>query len=742
MRRYCFCIIVLLVALPMASGQELLIDGFEDVNQELWETGGQKEVSFGFDGEHVIEGEQALHIHVEIDHHDVEHIEGKSYPMGWPSVRGHYEPQPDLREYDFLEFDVYFESSRGVDPDFALNMTAFGPEEKHMYPGRLTDLRHGEWAHEKLCIRDLDRREALTKVHWWLSESSYQDGEVIDFWVDNFRATKAADYSPPEVSPVRHAVHRSDVATLWMEGPTRKILRAEEVDLADGADSTVSISTARNETEAVQLVLSTDAETGLGEVSVEIGEITGPDGATIAAEHVSWSEVFYVPAKEGPPEGLPDALPGAKPFTADGPGNWPIWLEVYVPSGTPAGDYEAPVTVHTGEGDLQATLALHVWDFDIPVKQSLRTSTTIYGPWGWKDEINEWFGGMEYWQFIDELRPELVAMLARYRLCPSHLYYPGYRWNEDQGTVEIYNTEKFEQYVQRYLDMGHHFDQMPVPYFFNRDSFLGAEKGTDEYLDRIEQAYRLAAEYLEEKGWLEGSYVYPADEVVCHKNTRDMDIELLNTVLERIKSAHEGIQLFGAEIPSPVLHPLDIYCMNINSFDIDVVKEQHALGRKAWWYNGYQDPRPGTRIRARGVDHRALFWMNYKFDIDGYLIWTVNRWVTNPWVKPNRTDRPRAGSHFLLYPNEDGTVSPSVRISMMRDGLEDYEYHALLEDLAGQLREAGNEDLAAECERTIEQADSFILACDNCAHIEPGYIYRARAMLAEQIEKARAALEQ
>ncbi len=64
MRRYCVCIIVLLVALPMAGGQELLIDGFEDVNEELWETGGQKEVSFGFDGEHVIEGEQALHIHV------------------------------------------------------------------------------------------------------------------------------------------------------------------------------------------------------------------------------------------------------------------------------------------------------------------------------------------------------------------------------------------------------------------------------------------------------------------------------------------------------------------------------------------------------------------------------------------------------------------------------------------------------------------------------------------------------
>jgi hypothetical protein len=134
--------------------------------------------------------------------------------------------------------------------------------------------------------------------------------------------------------------------------------------------------------------------------------------------------------------------------------------------------------------------------------------------------------------------------------------------------------------------------------------------------------------------------------------------------------------------------------------------------------------------------------MNYKFDIDGYLIWTVNRWTTNPWVMPNRSERHsgRAGSHFLLYPNPDGTVSPSIRIAMMRDGLEDYEYHVLLADLAARLRDAGNEALADECEQTLEQADSFILAYDNCAHIEPGSIYASRRLLAKQIEAAREAL--
>ena len=115
-------------------------------------------------------------------------------------------------------------------------------------------------------------------------------------------------------------------------------------------------------------------EGGVGQVSLAVGDLTGADGAGILAENIFWSPVYYVPAREG---NLPDGLPGPKPFAADEQWQYPIWLEVYVPPGTPAGDYSTPVTVHTDSGDLNAELRLHVWDFDIPVKQHLRTSTTI-----------------------------------------------------------------------------------------------------------------------------------------------------------------------------------------------------------------------------------------------------------------------------------------------------------------------------------------------------------------------------
>ena len=374
------CMSMLLPAAP-APPQRRLIDGFEDLAG--WKTGGQKEVSFQVSDKHVKQGMHSLWMHVEIDHHQAEEVKKAKYPMGWPSIKKTYETPVDLSGSDFIEFDVFFESKSGMDPDFALNVTISNSEEKVLYRTVMTDIRHGKWAHEKLCIRDIACADNVGSISFWLSESVYKHGAVIDFYIDHLRATQAVDYETPPVAPVRRPLARSDAAVLWLEGPTRKIMRTEDVILTGAVRPEVELSMARNETEAVQLVLRPQQEGGVGDVSVTAGPLIGPGGAEIAAENVSWSPVFYVPANEGPPEGLPDGLPGPKPFPANKQWHYPIWLEVTAPSGTAPGDYTAPVTVKTeGGGDFDVKLRVHVWDFELPVKQHLRTSTTIYGPWG------------------------------------------------------------------------------------------------------------------------------------------------------------------------------------------------------------------------------------------------------------------------------------------------------------------------------------------------------------------------
>jgi len=742
-RVVCAAALLVIVVLPAAatlSAQDRLVDDFESLDG--WKSGGQKEIRFDLSDRHVKQGRFAFHFHIEVDHQDT--MKGgkpNPYPMGWPSVTREYASPIDLSAFDFLEMDIYFENTRGVDPDFGLHFIAKDSHGRAFYSTTFTDLKHGQWAHEKLCIRDLRGARDLGELHFFISESDYDHGDVIDFSIDNLRATRAVEYRPPEIRPVRHPLAKSDAAVLWLEGSCDKVRRTDVVDLQGPADPVFHIWSARNETEAVQLVVRPLASGGVGEVRVELSPLIGPDRAQIGEEHVSWSPVAYVPAKEGPPEGLPDGLPGGKPFVADKPWQYPIWLEVYVPPGTPAGDYAAPVTVRTERGDLNAGLRLHVWDFDVPVRQSLRTNTTIYGPYGWREDIQKWFGDMDYWTCVREWTPKIVRLLARYRLCPSHLYHLPLAYDDKTKSVVLQDTSEFERYARMYLELGHHFNSMPVPYFFDRPSFLGAKKGTPEYLDRITAAYRVAAEYLDRKGWMDGSYVYCVDEVVVHRHTREVDLTLLNQVFEAIHAAHPKIRIFGAETPSPVLRGMDVWCMNIGSFDEDVLHKQHALGHQVWWYNGYQDPRPGTRVAARGVDHRALAWITWKYGIDGYLVWTVNRWSNNPWETPNPPGRGPAGDHYLLFPNPDGTVSPSLRLCMLRDGFEDYEYHVLLADAVKRLRTAGQVALAEECEEVLQHADAFILAYDNCAPIQPNFIYDSRRLLADQIETALAALK-
>jgi len=262
-----------------------------------WKTGGRKEISFGLSDKHVKEGKRSLHLHVEIDHKHAEEIKKVKYPMGWPSVMKVYEPGIDLSQYDFLELGVYFESQRRRDPDLAMNIIVKDGERQGIYSAPFIDLRDRKWAREKLCIRHVTPAEDFSWLHFFLSESVYEHGDVIDFYIDNLRATKATDYRPPQVVPVRHLLAKSDSAILWMEGPTRKVMRTEEVDLSADAEPVVRMSAARNEREAVQLVVRPMIEGGVGEVSVEVGDVTRPGGGRIEAENVFWSQVYYVPAK-------------------------------------------------------------------------------------------------------------------------------------------------------------------------------------------------------------------------------------------------------------------------------------------------------------------------------------------------------------------------------------------------------------------------------------------------------------
>ena len=118
---------------------------------------------------------------------------------------------------------------------------------------------------------------------------------------------------------------------------------------------------------------------------------------------------------------------------------------------------------------------------------------------------------------------------------------------------------------------------------------------------------------------------------------------------------------------------------------------------------------PSFHMDAVPIEYRLGPWVCWGHDLDGILAGALNQWPPmwkagrateseRPWKQAPRRGQ-GALSEFLLYPGGSG-VSPSVRLELFRDGLEDYEYlRALSAAVAEQSKDS--KEYAALLERIL-----------------------------------------
>jgi hypothetical protein len=121
--------------------------------------------------------------------------------------------------------------------------------------------------------------------------------------------------------------------------------------------------------------------------------------------------------------------------------------------------------------------------------------------------------------------------------------------------------------------------------------------------------------------------------------------------------------------------------------------------------------------------YRVPTWINRQYDITGLLYWTTVTTVIQPWANPAFSHgRHYNGGGYLFYPGIpcgiEGPVA-SMRLKNLRDGMEDYEYFALLERLGGE------EALDKIIDRIAPNWWDYTK--------DPGQILAARQQLAEEI---------
>jgi len=294
-------------------------------------------------------------------------------------------------------------------------------------------------------------------------------------------------------------------------------------------------------------------------------------------------------------------------------------------------------------------------------------------------------------------------------------------------------------------------------------SLLGFAETDPEYPILFDSFCSQLEEHLAAMGWLDEAYVYWFDEP-----SPDQYGFVMNG-FEKLKRSCPRIARMLTEQPETKLAGgPNIYCVISNLYRHEAAQERRAFGDKFWWYicTGPKAPYCTLFIDHPGTELRVWLWQTWKRNIEGILVWQTNYWTSsaaypdpaspqNPyadpmgWVSgystPKGNKRPWGnGDGRFIYPPEaaadahpekpvlDGPVD-SIRWEMLRDGIEDYEYLAILKRLIEQKKDKLSASQRKRFTALLEVPDSITKSMTSFTK-DPAPIEARRNEIARAIE--------
>ncbi len=511
---------------------------------------------------------------------------------------------------------------------------------------------------------------------------------------------------------------------LWWASSGWKISR--DKPLPEEKGQAIVIKTARNEAEAAQLVIRPTA--ALKGLAIRVGELAGPGGAVIGAGNVEVLKVRYVnverPTDKSAVPGLwPDPLPPLKgPIDLEPNKNQPFWIRVKAPRDVPAGTYKGSLRLQGQNYNADVPLRVEVYDFVLPDRM---TCTTAFG-----------FSASNVFRYqkltdADQKRQVIDKYWASFSAHhispydPAPLDDPRVVWPRINGSTApeqikpVFDWTAWDAAMERGIDY-YHFNsfRLSIPglgggTFHSRrePELLGYREDAPQYKAAFSAYCREVQQHLREKGWLDEAYVYWFDEPAPR------DYEFVMNGFNKLKEAAPEINRMLTEQVEPnLVGGPSIWCPVSNNYKHEPAEERRKHGEKFWWYicTGPKAPYCTLFIDHPGTELRVWLWQTWQRKIDGILVWETNYWTSsaaypdanqpqNPYADPmgwrsgystpKGEKRPWGnGDGRFIYPPEaaadahpsgpvlDGPVD-SIRWEMLRDGIEDYEYMAILKRL-------------------------------------------------------------
>jgi hypothetical protein len=524
------------------------------------------------------------------------------------------------------------------------------------------------------------------------------------------------------------------------------------------------LNLARNEYEALQVVVLAD-EQPTRDVSITVSDLKqvsteqkGRKSATnqIRADNVSvrrveyisgsykrpipeWDAVFYEDpsATAGRLSTWPDPLQEiSKPFDIEAGASQPLWVQVYVPPKTRPGTYTGNIRVQANGQILKnIPLKVQVWDFELPQKTHLRSTFHI-----WDGALLKYHNCTDIREpRFQTIRRKYVDLYLKNRVSPfTPANYPvDMKFTRDsKGEINIDFTE-FDKQMQHAFNNGLNAFQWPGhimlyperqsqytggPYIWdaNQKKFVWIEmnenwgKPDASQRKQLEALSRKIALHLQKKGWLNHSVAYMVGEPMKGHDQHVPgleDFEYARQIFGWLHGINPGIHPMTAMLHdsySPeIAADVDVWATDTStSFKfLDREKAEMQKGRQIWTYL------PGFyRIDNLAAAYRIGPWFCFKYGLQGFgpftdsTAWQVTD--ANPWT-PEAHTAASIPDDWIVYPGKDGPVD-TIRFTLLRDGMEDYEYLRLLQQSVTRLRKTQPQSpLLAQADRLLT-ADSII----------------------------------
>ncbi|MDP8223075.1 MAG: DUF4091 domain-containing protein [Candidatus Lernaella stagnicola] len=534
---------------------------------------------------------------------------------------------------------------------------------------------------------------------------------------------------------------------LWLTGATPFAMAAYEVGLTHGtykhrpefafaADSAFHIFAAQNEWEPFQVLVRDDV--ALTNVNVTVSEFTGPGDAITEIEryrlhylYVAADKISHDPPDPAHAGWWPDGLvpfvdhfdyqvrDGA-PFDVSADFAQGVFVDVFVPETATPGDYTATVTVTADDhAAWTGTVTLTVWDFTLPNGMSLESHYQYT-----RDSICNYYMEHGSTTDCDVLTERFFEEYARHRMSPYRWrkYEPDYTWHEDTQTLEMHWDDWDVEHAP-YLDgtfykpgfefqtvnLNHNYPDVPAG--LTQDEWNALH-------------WKARADHFREKGWLDKLWLYITDE------PDPGDYPYVIETAAALHAADPDLQTFITEQYGPELDgSIDIWCPDEPLFGDslpfppypEAYEDLRAAGQKTWWYNCVSAT-IGFDYASHMLDQEANYmrvwlWLTRRYEFTGILFWRINYlWSKQDvWENMFADNYVCQGDGTLFYPGVPDKIGgtsdiplPSLRIKILREAMEDYEYLHLLD-------ESGDSDWVDGVTRTVApkswqwEHDPFVL---------------------------------